>query len=57
MFLGGGASAIVKFHKAFPRMPENEMLVKLVMLACVLGGSLSLFIQIAANTYGKMPKM
>ncbi len=54
MLLAGGASAIVKFHKAFPRMPENEGLIKVTTVLSVMVGSLSLFISIATNTFGKI---
>jgi hypothetical protein len=54
MLLGGGATTVVKFHKAFPRMPENEQWIKVITVLCVLGGSLSLFMSIATNTFSKI---
>jgi uncharacterized membrane protein len=54
MLLGGGASKIVKFHEAFPRMPRNEMQIKIFTVLSISVGSFSLFVTIATNTFGKV---
>jgi hypothetical protein len=53
MLLGGGATLLIKFHQAFPRIQKNETMIKLGTVLGVIGSLISFFIMITTNTAAK----
>jgi hypothetical protein len=53
ILLGGGASMMSKFRKAFRAMPESETQIKIWTVLNCLVSTVALFVTIATNTFGK----
>lgn len=54
ILLGGGASTLIRFRKAFRGMPANEMQLKMLTLFSFLGGAVSFYFMITYNTFEKI---